>query len=150
MRSSPFDLWRAMWSSAFALAESGFIVSEMMRASAEVVHIRSRSILAATRDPLNADYAELGLMVTEKVEGFSEAGLLAMEDVRRLQVDVIGQWQQILGLASGVRRPSQREAGSFLDRQTRMVERAGHASGKMMTPLHSRVTANAKRLGQRD
>lgn len=146
MQATPLGYWMGLWSSGVTMARSGFAFSEMMSASATVVDSRSRSILDAARDPLNGDYAELGEMVTEKIEAFSQAGAAAMNDVRGMQADVFDNWHQLVAIATGSRLMSPNEFGAWATRSTRMIDRAANAGGKALAPIHKKATANARRL----
>ncbi|WP_184474546.1 hypothetical protein [Rhizorhapis suberifaciens] len=146
MKWNPFSLWTDMWTSGMELATAGLKYSEMMGASAHVIHSRCGSIAEAVRDPLQGDYAELSRMVPEKVDAFSRAGRAAFADLYAIQSDVLANWMLIGAIAAAVRLPTAVEADRLARRSSRMGARASAAAGKALAPVHRRATSNAKRL----
>ena len=119
---------------------------ETLDASAKVIGRRSGILSAAARNPLTADYAEIGRMVSEKVSAFSAAGRTAAGDCSTLQhlwlkelsgLGVAPSWNVVDGMGEAARAAS---------RSAKLVERAGGTMLRAMTPIHSTATANAKRL----
>jgi hypothetical protein len=126
-----FNPW-SMWTLGMRSAQMAF---ETFEASARVINHRTPLIQAAARNPLTADHAELGTMVTEKMAAFSQAGIAAMTGMATLQRIWLG------ALTAGGAR-----AGSG---SARMLEQANRSMVQAMTPIHKAATANARRLGRK-
>ena len=148
MADTPYDFWAGMWRSGVAMAETGVKFAETMHASRAVVDSRSRTMAAASRDPLNGDYVELGRMVPEKVEAFAAAGMSAMADLQMIQAQALANWQQMIGIAMSGRMASAAQIGELTTRSSRMIERASSAGGKALAPVHLSATNNARRLSR--
>ncbi len=148
MADTTFDFWAGMWRSGVAMAETGIKLAETMQASGAVVDSRSRTMAAASRDPLNADYVELAKMVPEKVEAFSKAGMSAMADLHEIQSQALAHWQQVVGIALSGRMASPEQLGEMASRSSRMFERAARAGGRALAPVHLSATGNARRLSR--
>ncbi len=86
--------WSDMWDAGSAMTRNGLRAGEMAQASVEVIDSRTRSMLAACRDPLNGDYAEFARMVPEKVAAFWEAGSASLTDIQAMQAAAFANWQQ--------------------------------------------------------
>lgn len=148
MADTPFDFWAGMWRSGVALADTGIKFAETIHASSAVVDSRSRTMAAASRDPLNGDYVELGRMVPEKVEAFAQAGMSAMSDLQAIQAQALANWQQLIGITLSGRMASAAQLGELATRSSRMFERAAGAGGKALAPVHRSATDNARRLSR--
>ena len=146
MAAGPFDFWVGLWRSGASMADTTAKLAETMHASRTVIDSRSRTMLAASRDPLNGDYAELARMVPEKLSAFSEAGASALDDLRTIQSKAMDNWQQLWRIALAGRPATARELGTMLSRSGEMVERAAAAGGKALAPVHRGATGNAARL----
>jgi hypothetical protein len=142
----PFAFWSSLWRSGMTMAETGGKFAEMMRAATDVVDSRTRTMAAATRNPLTADYHELGRMVPEKVEAFSASARAAADDFQALQSESLAQWQAFGQIALRGRPPTAAELARLTARSARIIDRAAQAGGKALAPVHKRATANAKRL----
>lgn len=126
--SSAFSLW---WKAA-----------ETMAASASVIASRRQIIDSAMRDPMNADAAELGQMVSEKMDAFTRAALDASANGWALYADMVSQmWD--------MGRPGPASSARMAKRSRRMARNALAAGHKAIGPVHSAVTANKKRLDRR-
>ena len=149
MTMTPFDYWTGLWRAGQAIAESGIRLAETAEASRAVVASRSGTILSASRDPLNGDYAELSRMVPEKVAAFSEAGASAFDDLRRVQAQSIANWQMMMGIALKGRMATMAEMTTLTTRSAEIVERSAKAGGKALAPIHRSATGNARRLSRK-
>lgn len=143
---TPFDFWSGVWRSGAAMAATNLRLAETMQASGAVIDSRTRTMRAASRDPLNGDYAELGRMVPEKMTAFSMAGMAAFADLQALQTQALAQWGQMMGIAARGRAPTMTEMNTMTTRSARMANRAASAGGKALAPIHSAATGNARRL----
>ena len=145
---------RAM-QAAFDLAEVSLKAGEMTMAAGTVISHRAGMIATAQHDPLNADHAELGRMLPEKVKAFSEAGAAAVEELWSLQRD-IGDYMLYVARAMTMTlgrpaRPS--DVAEFAERSfthgTRIATTAIGAAAVALAPLHKKATSNARRLARR-
>jgi hypothetical protein len=135
---------------AFHLAEVSLKAGEMTVAAGTVIGARMGVIAAAQNDPLNADHAELGRMLPEKLGAFSEAGTAVMEEWWSLQRE-IGNYLLYLGRAMTVGRlPLPSELFELVERTsihgTRLATSAIGAADVALAPLHKKATSNARRL----
>lgn len=142
--------WRMM-RSGFSMIEAGLRFGEMITASNSVIQARMAIIGAATRNPLDGDYDELGLMLPEKLAGFSEAGMAVAQQWWSAQRDA-GEHFRELGMMLLGPPPNPlaalAAAEGMADFNVRAVTRAMETSGVALEPLHERATANARRLGR--
>ena len=143
---SPFDAWFASWRGATALATAGWRVAETMIASAEVIGHRSGAIGAALRDPWSADHPELQRMVSEKMEAFARAGLIATRDVQTLQTVWLATWWQLATLATAGRAPTPAQVTALWSRSADLLGCSARAGTAALDPIHRSATANARRL----
>lgn len=143
---NPFELWTGMLRDGAAITRTGFQLAETMQASHAVIDQRSRTIASACRDPLSADYAELGRMVPEKVAAFSQAGAAALDDFHAIQNETLAHWQQLMSIGLRGRLPTGAEMAAMTARSARVATRGAAAAGKALAPIHRTATANARRL----
>ncbi|MEL0209484.1 MAG: hypothetical protein VW891_02645 [Novosphingobium sp.] len=139
---TPFDFWTGMWRSGQAMADAGMKMAQMADASRTVIETRSQAMLAASRDPLNGDYAELSRMVPEKVAAFARAGASAVDDLQAVQAQAIANWQMMMGIALKGRAATPAEVGTMTSRTATIIERSAKAAGRALAPVHR----NARRL----
>lgn len=136
---------------------------EMVEASAFVMHKRIQIMADAATNPLQADAKELGRMGSEKVEAFTASATAAGDAAVQFgetYVDIARRAGETLqaNLDALVHEPDEakrlalqtEQAANFwgqamLDGMT-LWSKGLEAQAKIMAPLHSRVTANAKRL----
>jgi hypothetical protein len=136
------DAWKlgsSFWANAQALQETAF-------ASHGVIDARSRTIDAAMRNPLQADMAELGRMVPEKLAAFGEAGSAMTKDWLEMQDDMLAQGRDMMSLFTSwppngatIERIGRRGSGFAL--------KMSAAGGRALAPVHAAATANHRRLG---
>jgi len=138
--NNPFALWSG-WLNA------GRMVGETMDAAQAVISSRSKTIAAATRNPLKADVTELGLMVSEKGKAFTKAGESLASDWRRMQGDLLAQAEAFGSLwLGGPLMPG--KAMAMLARSQRINERAMASGLRALKPIHATATANKRRLSK--
>lgn len=139
-----FSLMRA----GFGMFEVGMKFSEMLLASHSVIGKRVDLLHEAARDPLSADYAELGRMVPEKVAALTRSGVALAEEWRKAQAEMFDQWSEFGALISNV--PTIGRLDAFHSRSSqrgaRAIERSMRASGRALEPVHRVATTNARRL----
>lgn len=137
-------MWTDAWKLGMTMWQTGVVLQETMMAAPVVIARRSDKIDAAIRNPLDGDYVELAQMVPEKVEAFGRAGASLMEDWIGVQTAMMGQWRDIASL--GTVAMTRGTVGRIQARNRRIGKLLGGAGGKALKPVHSRVTANRKRL----
>ncbi len=138
---------------------------ELVEASGNVVARRLEILAEAVRDPLKADYAELALMGSEKVEALTASAAIGAsgamttaETVGRIAAREGAAARRALDALAGARTPADVLAvqGQWaLNAWSRSV-RDGWAFGAAMLklqadalqPIHAAATANARRLGR--
>ncbi len=140
MPSDPWTEWRR-------LVRAGTLVGETLAASHRVVGHRRSTISAAVENPLRADHAELGRMVSEKMAAFGEAGSSLTRDWWAMQADLAAQAAAITGMMLG-QAPGPSEARAMLARTKRIGGAMLASSNRAMTPIHRAATANERRLGR--
>ena len=139
MARSPVFLW---WDAACAGYNLMSRATETMLASADVIAHRAGTIHAAYRDPRNADYPELMLMVAEKADAFARANLTLMHDLGDANADMFAAMMR-LRLGQGMSAEALAGEGARISRRTsRIAERA-------LRPIQERATANARRLNRK-
>ncbi|MFP5296999.1 MAG: hypothetical protein A2623_06845 [Caulobacterales bacterium RIFCSPHIGHO2_01_FULL_70_19] len=136
---------------------------ELMEASGDVVARRLEIIAEAVRDPLKADYAELALMGSEKVEALTASAaigvsgaLRAAETVRRAAQREGVAARKALDAMAAARTPIEAAGAQGLwalnawNRTLRDSWALGAAMLKLqadaLQPIHAAATANARRL----
>ncbi len=124
-------------------------IAETWMASAHVIERRSRLLHAASRDPLSADYAELGRMVPEKVDALTRSAIAGAQAASALHAEVWGSWQAGLQILSSGGWPARGEVDAFMAHFTRMSGIALSTGDHMLDPVRKRVNSNARRLGHR-
>ena len=71
----PFSAWSRMVSAGLDMQSTWLRSAETMRASGDVIGVRTEMMRAATVAPLTGNYAELSRMVPEKVAAFSRSAV---------------------------------------------------------------------------
>jgi hypothetical protein len=139
---------------AVLLAEVNLKVGEMTIAASAVIGVRMGMIAALQHDPFNADHAELGRMVPEKMRAFCEAGAAIAEEYWSLQRDA-GNYMLHLGrtMMAG-RLPLPSDLVELAERTsihaTRLATSGVGAASVALAPLHKKATSNARRLARRN
>lgn len=138
------DPWRE-WQ---RLVRAGTMWSETLTASQAVVGHRSKTIEGVLTDPLRADHAELGRMVSEKSAAFGAAGASLARDYFALQADLSAQ-SAALGKMMMGQLPTPQAAQAMITRTQRLGTAAVASTIRAMTPVHRTATANARRLARK-
>jgi hypothetical protein len=137
---NPWSLSDAMWRNAVAMGETAV-------ASEAVIRHRATTIDRAMRNPLTADFAELGKMLPEKLAAFSQSGVSMMNDMIALQADCFAQMHDLAAVAMGGRPPSAKVVGRVGRRSSRILSKMTQAGGRALAPIHATAMANQRRLG---
>lgn len=121
--------------------------AEMMSAAAITIGLRTTAMGAAWGDWRKADPVEMTRMVTEKMDAAGEsaaAGTRSMLDVQR---EVARLWTG--GNPMDVQRNAMRLWMDGFNAWSRMAALGVTGYAGMLTPYHTRTTANARRLGRK-
>jgi O-methyltransferase involved in polyketide biosynthesis len=138
--------------------------SDMARATTKIIAKRVALGLAAAMDPMHADHVEFARMVPEKVEAFSAAGMVMLDqsgEAGRQMMRLASEEAMTTACAtieiSGCFSPlawaeaQSRFARAWLSRATLSFNTMGMlvltAQAAAMAPIRQTVVANAERLG---
>jgi hypothetical protein len=135
---------RKATSDAFALASAS---AELAQASLRVIDARAPMIVAAARDPMRGNYAELTRMVSEKplafAQGAAAAGPAWLAMVAESNRYLAQAWKTPRrGLAPAL--DASLGAMAFWGR---MMSLGVAWQSAMLAPIHAAATTNARRLG---
>ena len=139
--------------------------SELASAAGLIIAKRVALGVAAIIDPMRADHAELGRMVPEKIEAFSAAGIIMMqqvsharEQIARFAFDATGTATRARLAIVGSANPVEivEKQGHFAAGWFRMAASNFMAMGLLalnaqkaaMLPIQQTIAANAERLGR--
>lgn len=153
--TNPFLVWtRLAWKTG-----------EMMLASAQVIHHRTSRMAAAGVTPLARDRREFALMGQEKIEtGVESASAIAAQMMTLNPLLGPRAFKHMMtGAAAVMSLAASRTAGQAMARHAKLVRTmsqsaattaqlsgaAARLAQRGLKPIHSRATANAKRLGKR-
>lgn len=137
---------KATSSDAFALTGAS---AELALASLRVIDARAPMIVAAVRDPMRGNYAELTRMVSEKPLAFAQGAAAAGP----AWLAMAAESNRYLAQAWKTPRPSLAPAfETSLGAMAfwgRMMSLDVAWQSAMLAPIHAAATANARRLGPR-
>lgn len=136
------------WADWQRMMRAGTMIGETYVAANAVVGHRQRTIERAVQDPVAADHAELGRMVSEKGTAFGAAGWSLARDWAAMQADWGAQANAIARIMMG-QPPNLRGAQAMVMRGQRLGSAALASSIRAMTPVHKAATANARRLSKK-
>lgn len=148
-----FNTWSRLMASAMAMGQTGLRAAETMGAAQQVIAARTPMINAAILSPLSGDHKELSRMVPEKVEAFSRAGSATVSAWWAAQAVWMAHMQHLGVMAMRGRAATPAELIDLGDRSTALtlqsIEAAARLGGRALAPVHSKATANARRLSRR-
>ena len=146
----PFASWSRMTAASFQLAQTGVRMAETLSASADVIASRGAAMGVAMRSPLDADHAELGRMVPEKLEAFSRSGSAMADAFWAMGEAWMDEAQNLTALSMRGRVPTMRELATLSGRAAAWslctMEAGASLGSKALAPIHRKATANARRL----
>ena len=149
----PFTYWSRMMNVSFDLAQMALRAGQTMAASSKVIDERTGMMRAAMTDPLNANNAELGRMVPEKVAAFSLAGNALVDGWMAWNKAVMAEAQHVIAMTSRGRAPTPLEWMALASRNQMLgltaAESGVRVSAATLKPLHAKAVSNAKRLSRR-
>ena len=153
--SNPFLIW----------TDLAVKTGEMMLASAQVIGHRTGRMAAAGPSPSARDRREFTLMGQEKIEASTESAQAMAAQMMRTnpQLGALAVKQMLTGATAMMSLATSRTIGQSMAQQAKLVRimtqsavTASQLSGSTarlaqrgLKPIHSRATANAKRLGKR-
>jgi hypothetical protein len=152
--ANPFLIW----------TDLALKTGEMMLASAQVIGHRTGLMAAAGPKPSKRDRREFTLMGQEKIEAAAESAQAMIAQMMRmnLQLGARAVKQMMTGATSMMSLAASHTVGQSMARQAKLartlIQSAATASQlsnstallvkRGLKPIHSRATANAKRLGR--
>lgn len=122
-------------------AKASLMTMQMLAASAQVIGQRTSRMALAGPMPGARDRAENTLMVTEKIDAFSNAGMRAMRTGMALQGELAKLWMSGLSASPG-------EWQKHMAQSQKLSAQTARAWADVMQPLHAKATANARRLSR--
>jgi hypothetical protein len=152
--ASPFAIWTSL----------AFRTGEMMMASAQVIGHRTNRMIASGPMPNESDRREFSLMGQEKMEATSESVQAMAKHMMTLNQQIGAQavGHMLAGATDMLSLATSQTAGQALARQAQLIRTltrgavsasqlstsAARLAQRGLKPIHSRATANAKRLGK--
>ena len=153
MAALPFAVW----------TDVALRTSEMLVASGQVIGHRTRRIVAAGHSPGPRDRREFTRMGLEKVEAAGESFWAMGQQLLATNTQMWSRaWHDAVAAGSAwLSYSGSRTLPQLMERQFELVhavsrsarsavrvsDAAAHLVGKGLQPIHSRATANARRLG---
>jgi hypothetical protein len=154
MLSNPYTAW----------AEVAMKTGEMMLASAQVIGHRTGRMASAGASPSLRDRREFSRMGMEKVEAASESAWAMGQHLSAMNAQLgLQAWKDLCDAGSAwMSLASSKNVSQAVQRQARLVQSvsqsaasaskvsdvAARMASRGLKPIHSRATANAKRLGR--
>ena len=152
--NNPFLLW----------TELAMKTGEMMLASAAVIDHRTRRMRAAGAQPSARDRREFGVMRDEKIKAASQAAQAMTAQFLTMDPLIwVRAYQQMVTVTTAMMSlTASRTINQLIERQARLMRTLSGSIAPMfalsaasarlaqrgLTPIHSRATANAQRLGK--
>jgi len=151
----PFALWN----------ELALRTGEMLAASAQVIGHRTGRMAAAGPSPTLRDRREFSRMGAEKVEAAGESMWAMGQHLTAMNAQLgMKAWKDLFDAGTAwMSLASSRNVTQAMQRQARLVQSVSQSAASAskasdavarvakhgLKPIHSRATANAKRLGRR-
>jgi hypothetical protein len=135
---------KAISADAFALASAS---AELALASLRVIDARAPMIVAAARNPMGGNYAELARMVSEKPLAFAQGAAAAGPAWLAMAAESNRYLAQTWKTPRHGLAPALDASLSAMAFWGRMMSLGLAWQSAMLTPIHAAATANARRLG---
>jgi hypothetical protein len=135
---------RGTSSDAFALASAS---AELALASLRVIDARAPMIVAAARDPMRGNYAELARMVSEKPLAFAQGAAAAGPAWLAMAAESNRYLAQAWKTPRLSLAPALEASLGAMAFWGRMMSLGVAWQSAMLAPIHAAATANARRLG---
>lgn len=150
----PISGWSRLWAAGISMTDTGMRAVETLNAAKEVIAARTTIMHAAMHSPLTADHAELGRMMPEKFDAFSDAGLATVAAMWRAQSAWIDHAGLLGSFALRGRPPSPADLARLGDRMMSLalgsIEATAQIGSTALAPIHRKATDNARRLTRSD
>lgn len=143
--ASAIENGMALWMWPFTAAQLASDWVETVTSARNVIDARTSIICSAWANPLTADHCELTRMVTEKSAAFGQSHRSissASDKVRRASEANA----RALGRLSGGGWLGWSEWAQVVERNLEIATTLAMLPTTALTPIHSKVTANARRL----
>lgn len=148
--SAGTNAWTELAKASANLMTTNMRLNEMMIASGSVIGARMTIMGDAARCPAQADYAELGGMVQEKVVAIGKVNQALGEQWSAMLADAAEQAQHLRHLMLGGRPLSIGDMSGLAERWmahgARVITRIMDTGELALAPVHQQATANARRL----
>lgn len=151
-----FDLaqtWSRMMAAGMTMGRTGARAVETIQAANTVIAARTPLINAAVLSPLTADHQELGRMIPEKVDAFTQAGSAAVVPWQQAQAAWLDHARHVSAMAMRGRPPTLFELIDLNQRGAQVavqtIEAMARSSERALAPVHGKATANARRLSNK-
>ncbi|KQZ18374.1 hypothetical protein [Caulobacter sp. Root1472] len=135
---------KATSAGAFALASAS---AELALASLRVIDARTPMIVAAVRDPMRGNYAELTRMVSEKPLAFAQGAAAAGPAWLAMAAESNRYLAQAWKAPRAGLAPALDASLGAMAFWARMMSLGVAWQSAMLAPIHAAATANARRLG---
>lgn len=144
------NAWVELMTAGSGMVATAALANEMLIASSSVIGARMTIMGNAACRPAEADYAEIGGMVQEKVVAITKVNQVLVGEWSAMLVDTSEQAQHLGSLLFGGRPLCAGDLSELAERWmthgTRIVTRTMNIGGLALAPVHQQATANARRL----
>jgi hypothetical protein len=144
------NAWAELMKAGFGLVGTSVRTGEMIMASGSVIGARMSIMGNAARRPFDADYAEIGGMVAEKVVALSRINEALVDQWAEMVLDASEQVNHLGELVVSGRPLTAGDLAPLAERWlahgTRLMTRTLETGGLALAPVHQQATANARRL----
>jgi hypothetical protein len=121
-------------------------MGETATASGNVIAKRSGIIGHAMRNPFQGDANELARMMPEKIEAFARSGQSLVADMNSVRALTLAQTQDVIAVTLRGKLATMADVERIASRAFSIMNVMTNASAQALHPVHSTVTANARRL----
>ncbi len=145
-----FAQWNRLLAASASMRSTSVRAAETFGGAQTVVAVRSAIIGEAMQSPWNADHAELGRMIPEKVDTLARAGSAAATIWWDNQTAWLKHFQHLGAMATRGRLPTVAEIGDLGERSATLILQSVEASARFgaasLAPVHRQVATNVRRL----
>jgi len=148
--TDPFTTWSRMVAVGLDLQTTWLRSLETVQASQTVIAARTDKMRDAATSPMQADLAEFGRMVPEKLDAFGRSAGAIARNTHAIHGAWMAQMQRVGLMMMSGRMPTVQEASAFAAQTTDYALGAISASAKLskdaLAPVHRTAIGNASRL----
>lgn len=146
----PWDMWSRMAEIAGAWGKLAVQGAEVMAGAQPVIEDRTRLMAEAVANPASGDWPELMRIVPEKALAASRASGTIVSELIAMQTAFLAE-AHFLGAMSSVGYPPswaslQRLGTRNIDYALGTAHRMTTAGSRLLSPVHTTVASNARRL----